>query len=115
MKYNVKFLQESIYNKPDFQPKYKKIPHSLLTKHVTACVRGWEVDHEKYTRIPRSIFFKAEIKDCPKNLKEMSFEELLDLFNHYVIQPYVPITDFQEIKFYKAGKEFLTINKIDLI
>lgn len=76
MNYNVKFIQESIYNKPDFKVHKKKIPLSIATQRITVKVRGWKVDYNKYNLVPKSIYFTAVIRQVPKNLKEMGFEEL---------------------------------------
>ena len=115
MTYNVKFIKESIYNNPDFQPKKKKIPTSIATRRITVQVRGWRVDHTKYNLIPKSIYFTAVIRSVPKNLKELNFEQLTELFNRNVIPPFLPIIDWQEMKFFKDGRLWFKRNKIDLI
>lgn len=115
MTYNVKFVKESIYNNPDFQPKKKKIPTSIATRRITVQVRGWDVDGEKYSRVPRSMYFTAVIRSSPKNLKDLNFEQLTELFNRNVIPPFVPITDWQEMKFFKDGRLWFKRNKVDLI
>ena len=76
MTYNVKFIKESIYNDPNFQPKKKKIPTSIATHRITMQVRGWRVDHNKYNLIPKSIYFTAVIRSTPKNLKDLNFDQL---------------------------------------
>ena len=115
MTYNVKFLKESIYNDPNAQVHKKKVPLSIATQRVTVQVRGWRVDHTKYNLIPKSIFFTAVIRKVPKNLKELKFEHLTELFNRNVIPPFLPIIDWQEMKFFKDGRMWFKRNKIDLI
>lgn len=116
MTYNVKFIKESIYNDPNFQPKKKKIPTSIATRRITVQVRGWEVDYTKYNLIPKAIFFTAVIRSAPdKNLKELNFEQLTELFNRNVIPPFLPIIDWQEMKFFKNGRLWFKRNKVNLI
>ena len=116
MTYNVKFIKESIYNDPNFQPKKKKIPTSIATRRITVQVRGWEVDYTKYNLIPKAIFFTAVIRSAPdKNLKELNFEQLTELFNKNVIPPFLPIIDWQEMKFFKDGRMWFKRNKIEMI
>ena len=116
MTYNVKFIKESIYNDPNFQPKKKKIPTSIATRRITVQVRGWEVDYTKYNLIPKAIFFTAVIRSAPdKNLKELNFEQLTELFNKNVIPPFLPIIDWQEMKFFKNGRLWFKRNKVNLI
>ena len=115
MTYDVKFIKESIYNDPNFQPKKKKIPTSIATRRITVQVRGWEVDYTKYNLIPKAIFFTAVIRSAPdKNLKELNFEQLTELFNRNVIPPFLPIIDWQEMKFFKNGRLWFKRNKVDL-
>lgn len=115
MTYNVKFIQESIYNNPDFQPKKKRIPLSMATQRITVKVRGWKVDHTKYNLIPKSIYFTAVIRSVPKNLKELNFEQLTELFNRNVISPFLPIIDWNEMTFSRDGRVWFKRNKVDLI
>lgn len=115
MTYNVKFIQESIYNKPDFKAHKKKIPLSMATRRITVQVRGWKVDYTKYNLIPKSIYFTAVIRSVPKNLKELNFEQLTELFNRNVIPPFLPIIDWQEMTFSKDGRVWFKRNKVDLI
>lgn len=115
MKYNVKFLQENIYTDPNNLPKKKKIPLSIASKRISVKVRGWEVDYNQYSTVPKSMYFTALLKIAPKNLKELNYEQLLKVFNKNVIPPFVPITDFQEMSFYKDGRLWFKRNKIDLI
>ena len=116
MTYNVKFIKESIYNNPDFQPKKKKIPSSIATKRITVQVIGCEVDHTKYNLIPKAMYFTAVIRSAPNtNLKELNFEQLTELFNKNVIPPFLPIIDWQEMKFFKDGRLWFKRNKMDFI
>ena len=115
MTYNVKFIKESIYNKPDFQPQKKKIPLSMATKRITVQVRGWEVDYEKYNRVPKSIYFTAVIRQVPQHIQKLNFEQLTKLFNKNVISPFVPIIDWQEMRFFKDGRLWFKRNKVDLM
>lgn len=115
MTYNVKFVKESIYNNPDFQPKKKKIPTSIATRRITVQVRGWEVDENKYNLVPKAMFFTAVIRSAPKSLKTLNFEELTEVFNRNVIPPFLPIIDWQEMKFFKDGRLWFKRNKVDLI
>lgn len=115
MSYNVKFIQESIYNKPDFKAHKKKIPLSMATHRVTVKVRGWRVDHNKYNIVPKTPWFTAVIRQVPKNLKEMGFDELTKLFNKNVISPFVPIIDWNEMTFSRDGRVWFKRNKADLI
>ena len=115
MTYNVKFTNESIYNDPNAQIKKKKIPLSIATRRITVQVRGWIVDSTKYNTAPRSMYFTAVIRQVPKNLKELNFEQLTELFNRNVIPPFLPIIDWQEMKFFKDGRLWFKRNKIDLI
>lgn len=115
MNYNVKFVQESIYNNPNFKPQKKRIPLSMATHRITVKVRGWKVDFEKYNRTPKSTFFTAVIRQLPKNIKQMNFEELTQLFNKNVIPPFLPIIDWQEMTFSRDGRVWFKRNKVDLI
>lgn len=115
MTYDVKFVQESIYNNPNFRPKKKKIPLSMATHRITVQVRGWKVDYTKYNLIPKSIYFTAVIRQVPRNLKELNFEQLTKLFNKNVIPPFLPIIDWQEMKFFKDGRMWFKRNKENLI
>ena len=116
MTYDVKFIKESIYNDLNFQPKKKKIPTSIATRRITVQVRGCQVDHVKYNLVPKAIFFTAVIRSTPdKNLKELNFEQLTELFNRNVIPPFLPIIDWQEMKFFKDGRLWFKRNKVDLI
>jgi hypothetical protein len=87
----------------------------MATHRITVQVRGWDVDYSKYSSVPRSIYFTAVIRSVPKNLKELNFEQLMKLFNKNVIPPFVPITDWQEMKFFKDGRVWFKRNKVDLI
>jgi hypothetical protein len=113
MTYDVKFIKENIYTGGK-QVKKKQIPLSYLTKRISVKVRGWEVDYNTYSSVPRSIYFTALLKSIPKNIKELGFEELIKLFNKNVIKPFVPIIDFQEMTFYKDGRVWFKRNKVDL-
>ena len=42
-------------------------------------------------------------------------EQLTELFNRNVIPPFLPIIDWQEMKFFKDGRMWFKRNKIDLI
>ena len=114
MTYDVKFIKENIYTngKP---VKKKQIPLSISSQRVTVRVRGWDVDHKEYTNVPRSIYFTAIIRTVPRNLKDLGFEDLIKLFNKNVIRPFLPITDFQEMTFYRDGRVWFKRNKVDLI
>ena len=114
MTYNVKFIKENIYT--DGKPvKKKQIPLSMATRRVTVRVRGWEVDTNEYSIVPKSMYITAVIRSLPKNLKEMGFEELTQLFNRNVIRPFLPIIDWQEMTFYRDGRLWFKRNKVDLI
>lgn len=114
MNYQTKFINQNIYT--DGKPVRKKqIPLSMKTHRVTVRVRGWEVDYNKYNTVPRSTFFTAVIRQTPKNIKQLGFNGLLKLFNFYVIPPFVPITNFQQMTFFKDGRVWFKRNKIDLI
>ena len=115
MTYDVKFIKENIYTDPNNQPKKKKIPLSYSTGRISVRVKGWEVDYNKYSMVPQSTLFTALLKIAPRNLKQLGYEELLKLFNKNVIPPFVPITSFQEMSFYKDGRLWFKRNKVDLI
>lgn len=115
MTYNINFIKESIYNNPEFKHRKKKIPLSMATHRVTVKVRGWEVDTTKYNLIPRSIYFSAVIHKVPKNIKDLSFDSYTKLFNKYVISPFLPIIDWQEMTFCKDGRVWFKRNKVDLM
>lgn len=115
MTYNVKFINENIYTDPNNLPKKKKMPLSMTTRRITVQVRGWEVDYNKYSRIPKSTFFTAVIRQMPKNLKSLNSEQLTTLFNRNVISPFVPITNWQEMKFFKDGRLWFKRNKVDML
>ncbi len=115
MTYNVKIIKESIYNNPDTQPKKKRIPTSYSTRRITVQVRGWKVDTSKYNIFPKTLYVTAVIRSVPKNLKELNYEQLTELFNRNVIPPFLPIIDWQEMKFFKDGRVWFKRNKVDLI
>lgn len=114
MSYQVKFIKQNIYT--DGKPVQKKqIPLSMRTNRITVRVRGWEVDYQKYNIVPKSTFFTALIRGFHKNIKQLDYDGLIRLFNKYVIPPFVPITDFQEMTFFKDGRVWFKRNKINLI
>lgn len=115
MTYNVKFLKENIYTDPNNLPKKKKVPLSIASRRITVRVKGWEVDTSVYNIVPKSSFFTALLRNAPKNLKELNYEQLIKLFNRNVIPPFLPITDFQEMTFFKDGRAWFKRNKVDLM
>ena len=107
MQNNTKVIKESIYSNPEFKPKKKRVPLSIAKGRVTVRVKGWKVDTTKYNILPRVPHFTAVIRRIPSdspNLKAMSYNQLISLFNRNVISPFLPIVDFQQMHFFKDGR-----------